>query len=80
MPNLDRFGGPAAWDRYCAEREAAYESMARAGSCGQCLKCSIPDDAYFPKRQDVGYCKDVDEFVWTNANPWDEGCEEYEER
>lgn len=80
MPNLDRFGGHAAWERYCVEQDAAYKAMAVAGSCGQCVNCSIPDDDCFPGFQSVGYCRENDEFVPAGANPWDEGCEAYEER
>ena len=33
----DRYGGALAWDRHCAEREAAYEEMRRNATCADCV-------------------------------------------
>lgn len=33
----DRYGGALAWDRRCAEREAAYEAMRRSATCADCV-------------------------------------------
>lgn len=33
----DRYGGALAWDRHCAEREAAYEAMRRSATCADCV-------------------------------------------
>ncbi|MEG1246508.1 hypothetical protein [Gordonibacter sp.] len=36
-PCLDRFGGPAAWDAYCADKYACLESIkADDPGCGTC--------------------------------------------
>lgn len=32
----DRYGGALAWDRHCAEREAAYEEVRRSATCADC--------------------------------------------
>lgn len=32
----DRYGGALAWDRHCAEREAACEAMRRSATCADC--------------------------------------------
>ena len=33
----DRYGGALAWDRHCAEREAAYEAMRGSATCADCV-------------------------------------------
>ena len=37
----DRYGGALAWDRHCAEREAAYEEMRRSATCADCVHCHV---------------------------------------
>ena len=41
MPNLDNFGGPAAWDVYCSEQGAYLADIkARNPGCGTCAQYS----------------------------------------
>lgn len=77
MCNFDRFGGPAAWDRYCMERDEARERLLKNSTCGECGHCAEPpDDFENPGR--IGYCKECGEFVCLDDVPHEIGCEEFE--
>lgn len=73
MGATDRFGGSAAWDRYCAQQDAEIAEIKRANpGCGTCfngIKC--------PECGAV-YCKENDEWVDEFNPPCD--YEGYERR
>lgn len=57
MGVLDRFGGPEAWDRYCAEQDAALAALKRANpGCGSCANGLVCPDC------GLAYCKETDEW------------------
>lgn len=62
MGLTDRFGGPAAWDRYCAAKDAAWLAVKRAhpgcGTCEHSIKCPDCGAVYCTEERDW-----VDEFA-----------------
>ena len=43
MGNLDRYGGAESWDRYCEERERAYQARIAGATCADCAHCHVFD-------------------------------------
>ena len=74
MAATDRFGGAAAWDVYCAQKEAEYEAMIDNATCLGCACCVECDVA---GHEGLGYC--VEEAIWVTADdtPRSVGCEGY---
>ena len=56
MYEYDRFGGAAAWDRYCAEQDERRKWQFMTGTCGKCGHCEVPPSV-FKNPERMGYCK-----------------------
>lgn len=76
MYEYDRFGGAAAWDRYCAEQDERRKWQLMTGTCGKCGHCEVPPSV-FKNPERMGYCKACGEFVCLDDCPNDIDCEEF---
>ena len=91
----DRYGGALAWDRHCAEREAAYEAMRRSATCADCVHGHVFNGGVGDAMRaiienarqaiadacDVWVCDaDGTEEIERGATPSDSGCDWFEPR